>query len=72
MADSYEFLKAHFDRIQAEDIAARVKLYADHSVAMDFVREIAAMPCTYECGNCLICRARRWLFTADVPAAATE
>jgi hypothetical protein len=59
MADSYEFLKAHFDRIRDEDIAARVKLYADHSVAMEFVREMAAMPCT--CGTCLTCRARLWL-----------
>ncbi len=28
MPDSYEFLKAHFDRIQARQIAARVELLA--------------------------------------------
>lgn len=62
MSDSYEFLKAHFDRIRDEDIDARAKLLADHSQAMEFVREIAAVACDdADCGHCLPCRASRWL-----------
>jgi hypothetical protein len=40
MADSYEFLKAHFDRIQADQIAARVELLEAARAAAVFLDSI--------------------------------
>jgi hypothetical protein len=38
------------------------QLFADHSVALEFVREIAGLEdCPIDCGNCIVCRARYWL-----------
>jgi hypothetical protein len=37
-------------------------LVDDHSMALEFVREIAAMECLdADCGHCLPCRATKWL-----------
>lgn len=38
-------------------------LVADHGIALEFIREIAASECPVECGNCIICRAKAWLHT---------
>ncbi len=40
MPDSYEFLKAHFDRIQAEQIAARVELLEAARAAFVFLDSV--------------------------------
>jgi len=45
------------------------QLLADHSVALEFVREIAGVPCEWGCSSmanerpCIRCRANAWLHT---------
>lgn len=42
-------------------------LFSDHSVAMEFVRELAGVPCEWGCSGmanerpCIRCRASAWL-----------
>lgn len=72
MADSYEHLSAHFERIRQENVSARLrehreflKLVADHSEALKFVREMSIQPCPHWCADdCLACRAKAWLHEA--------
>jgi hypothetical protein len=40
-----------------------MELLADHSKALEFVREIASVKCVAECGTCIRCRASEWLHT---------
>lgn len=69
MADSYEFMKAHRDRIESEQRSdverERDTLFADHSEALKFVREMSIQPCPQWCANdCLACRTKAWLHEA--------
>lgn len=52
-------------RRQAELESERRVLIKDHSVALEFVREMTAKKCPAECGACIICRATAWLHTED-------
>lgn len=69
MADSYEFLKAHRDRIESDQRSREEsKLLADHSEALKFVREMSIQPCPHWCAHdCLACRAKAWLHEANPP-----
>lgn len=39
------------------------QLFDDLSNALAFLRELTAKRCPAECGQCLICRAEKWLHT---------
>ena len=50
------------------------QLLADHSVALEFVRELASTPCAWGCiadhpdeQPCIHCRAAKWLHSEDEP-----
>ena len=43
---------------------------ADHSVALEFLRDFAADPC--DCGDCPNCRVRKWLYTERKTEAGSE
>ena len=69
MADSYEFLKGHYDRIQSEQRSEiereRDTLLSDHGEALKFVREMSIQPCPPSCAHdCLACRTKAWLHEA--------
>lgn len=46
------------------------QLFTDHSVALEFVREIAGWECAIDCENCIACRAKAWLHWVN--QAATQ